>query len=232
MKKYEYLLFDADNTLFDFNMAEFLAFRTVTESEELPYSDQLYREYSAINDNLWKKLEKGTITLEQLKIERFRILLMMIGYPDSKKTTAKAAQLRDIYMDSLADQSCLIEGAAEVCRELSTRYQMYIITNGIGRIQRKRLANSELKPYFKDIFISEELGAVKPSSDYFDAVFEKIGNPAHEKCLVIGDSLTSDCDGAISYGLDICRYNPKELPDNGREITYTVKKLSELTSIL
>lgn len=232
MKKYEYLLFDADNTLFDFNMAEFLAFRTVSESGELPYSDQLYREYSAINDNLWKKLEKGAITLDFLKLERFRILLTMIGFPENKETTAKAAEFRDIYMNSLAEQTCLIEGAAEVCRELSTRYQMYIITNGIGRIQRSRFEKSELKPYFKDIFISEELGVAKPSSAYFDAVFEKLGNPALEKCLVIGDSLTSDCDGAIGYGLDICRFNPKDLPDNGRKITYTVKKLSELTAIL
>lgn len=232
MKKYEYLLFDADNTLFDFNMAEFLAFRATAESEELPYSDRLYREYSAINDSLWKKLEKGGITLEHLKIERFRILLTMLGHPDSKKTTEKAAELRDVYMNSLAEQSCLIEGAVQVCAELSKRYKMYIITNGIGRIQRKRFENSELKKYFKDIFISEELGAAKPSADYFDAVFEKIGNPAREKCLVIGDSLTSDCDGAISYGLDICRYNPTEQSDNGRDITYTVKKLSELTAIL
>lgn len=232
MKKYEYLLFDADNTLFDFNMAEFLAFRETAESGELPYSEELYREYSMINDSLWKKLEVGAITLEHLKLERFRMLLISLGYPENEQTTEIAEKLRDTYMRSLSEQTCLIEGATEVCRELSKHYRMFIITNGIGMIQRSRLENSELKPYFEDIFVSEELGAAKPSQAYFDAVFARIGYPVKEKCLVIGDSLTSDCDGAIMYNLDICRYNPNGLPDNGREITYTVKKLSELTAIL
>lgn len=232
MKKYEYLLFDADNTLFDFNMAEFLAFRHTAESGELPYSDELYRSYSAINDSLWKKLERGEITLDLLKTERFRILLTSTGSPDDETTAERAMELRNIYMNSLAEQSCLIEGAVEVCRELSERYSMYIITNGVSMIQRNRLAGSELKPYFKDIFISEEIGAAKPSAAYFNAVLEALGKPDKEKCLVIGDSLTSDCDGAIAYGIDICRYNPTGLPDNGRKLTYTVKRLSELTEIL
>lgn len=232
MKKYEYLLFDADNTLFDFNMAEFLAFRATADSGELPYSEELYREYSAINDKLWKKLELGEISLERLKVERFRLLLISLGYANDCQTLEKAEMLRDAYISSLSKQSCLIDGAVAVCRELSKNYKMFIITNGIGKIQRSRLENSELKPYFNDIFISEELGVAKPSSAYFDAVFSKIGNPQKEDCLVIGDSLTSDCDGAIAYGLDICRYNPNNESDKGRKITYTVKKLSELTAIL
>lgn len=232
MKKYEYLLFDADNTLFDFTKAEYLAFRVTAEGGGLPFSEELYREYSAINDRLWKKLEKKEVTLEFLKTERFRLLLLSLGHADDAETLAKAAGLRDCYMKSLGEQTCLIEGAEEVCRELSQRYTMYLVTNGIGKIQRARFHASALKPYFKDIFISEEIGAAKPSPAYFDAVFSAIGQPDKEKCLMIGDSLTSDCDGAIAYGLDICRYNPNEESDKGRKITYTVKKLSELTALL
>ncbi|MBQ4354195.1 MAG: YjjG family noncanonical pyrimidine nucleotidase [Clostridia bacterium] len=232
MRKYEYLLFDADNTLFDFTKAEYLAFRKTAESGGLPFSEQLYSQYSAINDALWKKLEKKEITLESLKLERFRQLLLTLDEPDNAEMTEKACFLRDTYIQSLGEQTCLIEGAEEISKELSERYTMYLVTNGIGRIQRARFGASALKPYFKDIFISEEIGAAKPSPAYFDAVFQAIGNPPKEKCLMIGDSLTSDCDGAIQYGIDICRYNPNGEDDKGRKLTYTVKKLSELTAIL
>lgn len=232
MKKYEYLLFDADNTLLDFTMAEYLAFRYTAESEGLAFSEELYSAYSVINDGLWKKLEKNETTLEKLKLERFRLLLLSIGYVENEETMAKADRLRDCYTESLGEQTCLIDGAEEVCKELSKRYTMVLVTNGIAKIQHSRIDNSAIKPYFKDVFISEEIGAAKPSPAYFDAVFAALGMPPKEKCLVIGDSLTSDCDGAIGYGLDICRYNPKGESDKGRQITYTVSKLSELTELL
>ncbi len=232
MKKYEYLLFDADNTLLDFSKAEYLAFRFTAESEGLAFSEDLYNAYSVINDGLWKSLERKEIDLEFLKLERFRRLLLGMGYEENETTMTKAARLRDCYTESLGEQTCLIEGAEEVCKELSERYDMYLVTNGIAKIQHARIDNCAIKPYFKDVFISEEIGASKPSPAYFDAVFAALGMPEKEKCLVIGDSLTSDCDGAIAYGLDICRYNPKGESDKGRKITYTVNKLSELTELL
>lgn len=109
---------------------------------------------------------------------------------------------------------------------------MYLVTNGISEIQRSRFNKSAIKEFFLDIFVSEDIGHAKPSHAYFDYVLEKIGDHDKSKYLVIGDSLTSDCDGAISYGLDICRFNPDNLPDNGRKLTYNIKKLSELAEIL
>ena len=232
MKKYEYLLFDADNTLFDFSKAEFLAFRIATESGGIPFSEEIYQKYSEINDSLWKKLETGEINLEFLKLERFRLLLISLGYEESGDSAKKAIFLKDSYIEALGKQTCLIKGAVEICRALSTKYKMYLITNGISNIQRARFDSSELKPFFREMFVSEEIGAAKPSVAYFDHVFSRLGNPSKDKCLVIGDSLTSDCDGAISYGLDICRFNPKGESDQGRRITYTVKKLEELLDIL
>ena len=123
-------------------------------------------------------------------------------------------------------------GAEELCRTLAPDYAMYIVTNGISRIQRSRFAGSGLAPYFRGMFVSEEIGVQKPERGYFDAVFNALGHPDKSRVLMIGDSLTSDADGAIGYGLDFCRFNPKGLPDEGRTITYTVKKLSEVEDIL
>ncbi len=232
MKKYEYLLFDADNTLLDFTEAERRAFRFTAEECGLNYSDELHMTYSAINDSLWKKLEVGGITLDKLKLERFRLLLCGYYGGETEATLAYAERMRDTYMRSLALQAPLISGAEEICAALSEKYDMYIITNGIAEIQHSRLGLSPLLKYFKSVFISEEIGYAKPAPEYFDFVLGAIGDSDRTKYLVIGDSLSSDCDGAIASGLDICRFNPRNLPNNGRELTYTVSKLSELMEIL
>ncbi len=88
-----------------------------------------------------------------------------------------------------------------------------------------------LRGSFEQVFISEEIGAAKPSRDYFEAVFRGIGNPPRESVLLIGDSLTSDMRGGLDYGIDTCWYNPggktTDLP-----VTYQIARLTELTKIL
>ncbi len=232
MKKYDYLLFDADNTLFDFSKAEEIAFKATAEYGGLEYSDELFRRYSAINDSLWKKLERRETTLDELKTERFRLLLISLGRSDDGETLSKAAELRDKYMDMLSRQTCLIDGADEVCHALKGRYKMYIVTNGISVIQKRRLRESAICDCFDGQIISEEIGAAKPSGAFFDKVMELVGDRDKSKYLVIGDSLTSDCDGAIRYGLDICRFNPDGKPSDGRTLTYDIKRLTDLFGIL
>ena len=232
MKKYRILLFDADNTLFDFSRAEEEAFRATAERGGLAYSDALYRRYSEINDSLWKKLERRETDLETLKLERFRLLLAEYGPAGEDGLAARAAFCRDAYIEALGEQTCLIDGAEQLCRDLAGKYRMFIVTNGISRIQRRRFEKSSLAPYFDGMFVSEELGVQKPAPAYFDAVFAALGQPEKSSVLVIGDSLTSDCDGAIAYGLDICRFDPKGEGNGGRALTYTVRKLSEIRDLL
>ena len=233
MKQYQYLLFDADNTLFDFTQAEYLSFRDTCSACNVRYSDELYQQYSVINDRLWKLLELRQIRLDELKIERFRQLLVAVGYADNETTLEQACSMRDSYIEHLSRQTCLIDGAEEICKKLSEQYTLYIVTNGISKIQRSRFGKSVLKPYFRDLFISEEIGVGKPAVEYYDHVLRTIGCNDKNSYLAIGDSLSSDCAGAIRYGIDICHYNPSGTSDNSNlPLTYTIKHLSELEAIL
>lgn len=232
MKRYRYLLFDADNTLFDFTKAEYLSFTGVCSACNIAYSDALYKQYSDINDRLWKLHEQGRITLDSLKLERFRKLLLANGFHDDNRTEERAAEMRDSYMSYLSRQTCLIDGAEDVCRRLSEKYEMYIVTNGISMIQRSRFEGSVLTPFFKGMFVSEEIGASKPSSEYYDHVLRTIGCDDKRSYLAIGDSLTSDCAGAVNYGLDICFFDRHDRPTGDLDITYTIRYLSELEAIL
>ncbi len=231
--KYKYILFDADNTLLNFSAAEYNSFRTMCAGCGFEFTEDGYKTYSAINDSLWKRLEKGEINADFLKTERFRLYLTeKLGYPDNVETLAEAEEMRQVYMDCLAHQSTPVDGAVDICRYLSGKYKLYIITNGVSQIQRSRFSGSEITPYIEDFFISEEIGFAKPSWEYFDYVLAHAGSGNREEYLVVGDSLTSDCDGAIAAGIDICRFNPENKPSMGRELTYNIEKLSELKAIL
>ena len=226
--KYKYLLFDADNTLFDFDAAERKAFLSLSDLCPEAFDERTYPIYHEINDGLWKALERKEITREKLRSERFRRYLETVGAPSDEDTVALVTKT---YPERLSRGNDLISGAQELLRNLYGKYEIYIITNGIASVQIERLCSSLIKPFVKDIFISEEIGYEKPDKRYFDAVLTDLG-VSKEECLVIGDSLTSDIDGAIGYGIDCVYIDRKGHGADGRPVNYIIHELSQLGQIL
>ncbi|MBQ2765866.1 MAG: YjjG family noncanonical pyrimidine nucleotidase [Clostridia bacterium] len=217
MRKYTTLLFDADMTLFDFEGAERSAFGIVMASHGIQYNAADFDRYRAINSELWARFGRGEITKEYLQDNRFALFFDTLSVPvsvDGKRANAE-------YVDALADCSELFCGAEELCRRLSEKYEMYIVTNGVSHTQKKRFYASPIRPYFRDIFVSEDAGAPKPMREYFDYVFAHIGEGRREGSVIIGDSLASDIAGGITAGIDTVWYNPRG-EVNGTDIIPTV----------
>ena len=225
--KYEWLLFDADDTLLDFKLGEKRAITATFMAAGLPTDDEVIATYSKINDNLWKMLERGEVTKDRLKVLRFEQFCEYYGF------NYDGAVLADAYVEQLKKQTVLLDGAEEVCRTLYGKYKMYIITNGIEAVQTARFGGCAIKEYFEKCYISDAIGVAKPKKGFFDAVAADIEGFDVSKALVIGDSLTSDIKGGVEYGIDTCWLNPaeKEAPE-GMDITYTIKDIRELTDIL
>ena len=72
--KYEYLLFDADDTLLDFKRSEREALSDSLLKFGIEPTDELISAYSEINDSLWKLLEKGGIEKNKLRVRRCLLL--------------------------------------------------------------------------------------------------------------------------------------------------------------
>ena len=107
----------------------------------------------------------------------------------------------------------------------------YLVQNEL-MLKEKQLEEIEAD-YFEDMFISEEMGAEKPTIQYFDAVFSKIPDFDKDTSIIIGDSLSSDIKGGINAGIDTCWYNPnRKIAPGGMNITYTISDLSEIENIL
>lgn len=226
MSKYRYLLFDADNTLFDFDRCEYEALQIALCGSPLEFSPSVADEYHTINDALWKDFEKGLTTRDILRVERYKRLFECHGLYN-----APYVEVSRKYETSLAEQRYETDGAFEILSSLYEKYKIYVITNGLAISQKSRFGASRLNKFFDKIYISEELGTAKPSADFFDKVIADIGDFERERYLVIGDSPSSDILGAKNAGLDSCLYS-RASHDYGIEPTYTVHSLLSLKDIL
>ena len=176
--KYNWLLFDADETLFDFATTESRALRATIEQAGLPFEPGFASMFSHFNQQVWHELERGEITRAELRVKRFRLFF------DEAHLNGDADTVSLLYLQNLALGTDLIEGAEEVIRALKQNHPLAIVTNGMRQVQRPRIANSSIHDCFEKIFISEEMGADKPSPAYFDAVYAEIGQPPKETVLI------------------------------------------------
>lgn len=230
MKKYTTLLFDADNTLLDFHKDERQALIRVLTHYGVPVTEENVKIYSEINLGMWKQLERGEITKEELKRTRFRKFFAAIGFECNEEPLT----VNDYYLSLLADGGNTLEGAVETVKTLyEAGFELHIVTNGIAATQAKRLSRSGLLLYIKEVFVSEKIGYQKPRREYFDAVLEKISEKDKSKILVIGDSLTSDIKGAMNAGLPCCWLNHtgEALPE-GYAVDYEIRDVREVLGVV
>lgn len=231
--RYTTLLLDADNTVLDFFKCEKMALTSCLRSRGLPTDDETVRMYSRINDSQWKRLERKEITRREVLLGRFRIFFSRLGYDGDPE------RMQADYNAALAGESHLMEGALEVCRDLSAEYDLYFITNGNSYNQHKRIDPSPVRPFLRDVFISEELGADKPSPEFFKKVeariLEQTGHFEKKEILLVGDSLSSDIAGGNRFGVDTCylTLGRTEIPeDPSLRPTYVIRDIRELPELL
>ena len=225
--RYRWLLFDADGTLFDYDRAERTALEQALAQIGVSFDPGHLATYRQINQALWQRVEKGELTPGFVKVRRFELLLAAIQVEHSP------AAFSANYLECLANCSELVEDAEVVLGALHSKYRIAILTNGLTVVQRGRLARSVIRHHISDIIISEEIGAAKPAKAFFDTAFARLGHPAKSEVLMIGDSWSSDIQGAVQYGIDACWYNPGRKPRPADyQITREIASLRELSGWL
>lgn len=226
--KYPYLLFDADDTLFDFPRASSRAFEKMCRIHGIPHTPEAYGLYHGINRELWAAFDRGEVSKETVTLERYVRFLDALGLDRDP-----AACNRD-YLSALGEGVYPLPHAEAVCRELKGRgHRMYIITNAVASVQRSRLQGSVFAELFEAAFISEEAGAGKPSRAYFDYVRRRLPGMTEENALVVGDSLSTDIQGANNAGLPCCWFNPGGMPRReGLRVDYEIADLRQLLDIV
>ena len=226
--KYPYLLLDADDTLFDFHRASTRAFSLLCGRRGIPDTPESYRLYCAINQKLWDAFDRGEVSKEYVTLERFDLFFRALGLDIDP-----AAANRD-YLAALGEGVYPLPHAEAVCRALAARgHKLYITTNAVASVQRSRLRGSVFADLISGAFISEDAGASKPDRAYYDYVFARLPDLTAENCLVVGDSLATDIQGANNAGLPCCWFNPQGRPRRpGLRVDYEIRDLRELLEIV
>lgn len=226
-KTYKALFFDADKTLLDFHKAEKRGLEAVFARHHIPLTEEIRQYYLELNGALWESYERGEIPRETVLFTRFGRVFEHFGI------SLDGVAFEHEYRKELDEGHDLMDGAMELVKTLSPFYELYIITNGTTQTQYKRLKDSGLYPYFKNIFISGEIGSRKPMKSFFDHCFSKLPHLSKKDVLIIGDSLSSDILGGNLSGIDTCWMNAEYgKNDTEAQPLFEIHHLNELYDIL
>lgn len=221
------ILMDVDNTLLDFNVCAQQSIEGACNEAGITYTDDMYHAFMDVNQMLWNRIEKGTLTRAQLYAMRWNLVFERIGLGMPGDVFEKA------YSARLATSHYPVDGARDILTYLSAKYTLCVASNAPYERQSDRLRRAGFLPYFAHVFVSEDLGFYKPSRSFFDACFDRLGNIKKENVVLIGDSLTADVAGGRDYGIKTCwfRYDKASLPADA-QADYAVGALAEIKDIL
>ena len=224
---FEFLFLDLDDTILDFHKAERLAIAKTIRDFGVEPTEAVLGRYHVINKWHWEQLELGKMTRAEVLENRFGMLFEELGVRADKVLCARTYEM------NLSQGHWFLPGAEEAVDRLSKKYRLFLASNGTASVQKGRMTSANLYRFFEKVFVSQEIGHNKPAPAYFEAAFAQIPGFDKSKCLMVGDSLTSDIRGGINAGIKTCWINPGHGP--GREDIrpdYEIEYLHQLESLL
>jgi 2-haloacid dehalogenase len=220
---YNVILLDLDNTILDFDTAEKDSFKKVVKAVGLNYTDELLQQYKRINKFLWSTLEQGKISKKIVLNTRFSELFKLYDMNVDGK------EIEILFRSHLDDCSTLIPNAESTLLKLKKMgKEIYSASNGVYSTQIKRLTNAGIIDLFDGHFISDKIKYEKPSPHFYDFCFKNIPNIKNKSIIMVGDSPTSDIQGAVNVGIDSCFYQH----DKDVECYYAKYTISNISQLL
>ena len=223
--RYDWIVFDADDTLFDFGQAEHHAIGRLLTGIGLDDNAEHRELYSGINRHLWQEMERGAIRPEAIKLMRIRRLFDEVGVDEAAEPWAEH------FLDFLAEGSTLLPGTLSTLQRLAEHASLAVLTNGLTRVQRPRLEHSGLAPLISALVVSEDVGVGKPDPRIFEAMNLAMASPARERVLMVGDRYETDIQGGRNYGWDTAWLTPT-VPADLEPPTRQIQHIEELANWL
>lgn len=229
--QYQHIFFDLDHTLWDFDKnAEETLYELFHHHQlevlGLNSPDIFIETYTANNHQLWAKYHLGEISKQELRETRFRKTFLDLGIDETKVPIS----FEDDYVRICPTKTNLFPDAHDVLSYLQEKYHLHLISNGFKESTEYKIENTKLKPYFKNIIISEVVGINKPDRAIFEHALNLASGAIHES-IMIGDSIEADIRGAKNIGMDAIYFNPNRL-SIPEDVDRQIHHLSELKALL
>jgi len=222
-QKYEWIMFDADETLFHFK--SFGGLCKTFAKYGIEFSQEDFEAYEIVNKQAWINYQDGKITSVDLKTLRFSSWAKRIGVTPE--------QLNIEFLASMVEVCTLYDGVLDILEYCQGKYKMAVITNGFMDMQEERLKYHGIEQYFDLLVVSEEVGVAKPNKIIFNYARSQMGNPPRDKILMVGDNVDSDILGGINAGLDTCWFNPRDVSiQRDFSANYQISSMEQLRNII
>ena len=221
------VLIDIDNTLLDFHKSSEKAIKTAFSKCAIPFTDKVITTFHEVNDGLWLQIEKKEITKQEMYGLRWTTIFKALGI------TYDGVEFEQQFRSTLSTIAEPVDNAREMLEYLYKKYPLYAASNSSYEHQYKRMTQADMLKYFRKMFVSERVGALKPAKEFFEYCLTDIGITEPAEAVIIGDSLSADIDGGVRMGLKTIWFNPHKLTAPTDIIPdFTVGSLLEIKNIL
>lgn len=219
------LFLDIDNTLLDFDAAAEQSMKYCFQMFGLEYQPEMFPVFNEENHKIWRKIERRELSVADLRTIRWQTILKRLGLE------ADGAAMEDEFKKALHESAVPVDGAMEILPYLYGKYRLCAASNGPYGQQVNRLQKADMRKYFTYCFVSEQMGAEKPSRTFFERCFGKLPGVRPEETMMIGDSLTADIAGGKCMGMKTCWYD-REQTGGFQEADFIIQDLKLLKEIL
>ncbi len=224
MSKYKLIIFDLDDTLFDYKATEIQALSKACSTLNLAFDEETYKLYKTSNEIAKKMIPDYLLKLDNFRRKRAEIFLGLLS---------NAQCPVDVFINEYLKASeigVVIDGVSETLETIKS-VQKVVGTNGSTYPRHNKLLNSQIAKYFIGFYSSEILGITKPNPDFFIKICNNLSvNP--NEVLVVGDNIETDILGAFNAGIDSCLITSLPvtvpLPSN----TQIISSIKELLGVI
>ena len=209
------------------------AYRKKFEDAGLTYKPEMFTVFKEENDQIWKKIEQGILTMDDLPYVRWQAILKKLGLE------ADGVAMEMLFRKCLFYSAVPVEGAKEILDYLQGKYILCTASNGPYEQQICRLKKADMLKNFDHCFVSEKIGVDKPDVRFFQRCLEQLPGIRAEECMIVGDSLTADIAGGQAAGMETCWFCREKMEEAQLEnvkrthkADHVIRRLDELKDLL
>ena len=227
MTKIKNLIFDLDNTLYDFSKVWKISNKLVFEYlgyDKFTTYEEFFKLYKSVNNQLVKEVLKGSLKIIELRDKRLMLTLKQFGL---NLTVEDCNFYYEKQFEYILESITPDKEVNLKIRQLQEKYNMIVSTNGKSYEQRMKLKKLGLENIFK-LYISGETHISKPKDKAFINVLES-ERLLVDETMMIGDSLYHDILPAKKLGLKTCLVEKKWHFDDELQVYsgYKVKNIKQ-----